>query len=209
MPVIIRDMSRDEAVIFMVDSNLQREKILPSEKAFSYKMKLEAISRQGKRTDLTSAPMGPKLRSNEELANKTDDSVSQIKRYIRLTELIPELIEMVDTGKMAFRPAVEISYLPMKKQQTLLETMESDECTPSLAQAIKMKKFEHDGNLTDEVILSIMSEEKPNQIEQFKMPQEKISKFFPATATKEQIEDTIVKALELLRKRERSRDMER
>jgi ParB family chromosome partitioning protein len=209
MSCIVRNLTDDEATIIMVDSNLQREKILPSEKAFAYKMKLDAMSRQGKRTDLTSVPMEPKLRSNEELAKNTDDSVSQIKRYIRLTKLLPELLDMVDVGKMAFRPAVEISYLPKKKQQSLLEAMETEDCTPSLAQAIKMKKFENDGRLTDEVILSIMSEEKPNQIEQFKIPQEKISKFFVVGTTKAQIEETIIKALELLRKRERSRDIER
>jgi ParB family chromosome partitioning protein len=212
MPVIIREMSRDEAVIFMVDSNLQREKVLPSEKAFSYKMKLDAMNRQGKRTDLTSVENQQKLKgmtSRELLSKDSGDSQDKVRAYIRLTELVPELLEMVDIGKMAFRPAVELSYLPKKKQQSLLETMEIEDCTPSLAQAIKMKKFESDGKLTEEVILSIMSEEKPNQVEQFKIPQEKIRKFFPTTATKEQIEETILKALELLRKRERSREMER
>lgn len=212
IPCIVRSLTDDEATIVMVDSNLQREKILPSEKAFAYKMKLEAIKRQGRRTDLTSAPLEPKLkgsRSNEELAANSPDSRSQIQRYIRLTELIPPVLQMVDDGKIAFRPAVELSYLSKEQQESLYSTMECEDCTPSLAQAIKMKEFSKDGKLTDEVILSIMQEEKPNQREQLKIPKERISKYFAPGTPAQKIEDTIIKALELYRKRERQRDMER
>ena len=212
MPCIIRNLTDDEATIIMVDSNLQRETILPSEKAFAYKMKLEAMKRQGQRSDLTSTPLEPKLkgsRSNEELAASSPDSRSQIQRYIRLTELIPPVLDMVDSGKIAFRPAVELSYLSREQQQSLYDTMECEDCTPSLAQAIKMKEFSRDGKLTVEVILSIMQEEKPNQREQFKMPKERISKYFAPGTPAQKIEDTIIKALELYRRRERQRDMER
>lgn len=212
MPCIVRNLTDDEATIIMVDSNLQRETILPSEKAFAYKMKLEAMKRQGQRSDLTSAPLEPKLkgsRSNEELAASSPDSRSQIQRFIRLTELIPPVLDMVDSGKIAFRPAVELSYLSKEQQQSLYDTMECEDCTPSLAQAIKMKEFSRDGKLTEEVILSIMQEEKPNQREQFKMPKERISKYFAPGTPAQKIEDTIVKALEMYRKRERQRDMER
>lgn len=212
MPCIIRNLTDDEATIIMVDSNLQRETILPSEKAFAYKMKSEAMKRQGQRSDLTSAPLEPKLkgsRSNEELAASSPDSRSQIQRYIRLTELIPPVLDMVDSSKIAFRPAVELSYLSKEQQQSLYDTMECEDCTPSLAQAIKMKEFSRDGKLTEEVILSIMQEEKPNQREQFKMPKERISKYFAPGTPAQKIEDTIIKALELYRRRERQRDMER
>lgn len=212
MPCIVRNLTDDEATIIMVDSNLQRETILPSEKAFAYKMKLEAMKRQGQRSDLTSTPLEPKLkgsRSNEELAASSPDSRSQIQRYIRLTELIPPVLDMVDSGKIAFRPAVELSYLSKEQQQSLYDTMECEDCTPSLAQAIKMKEFSRDGKLTVEVILSIMQEEKPNQREQFKMPKERISKYFAPGMPAQKIEDTIIKALELYRRRERQRDMER
>ena len=211
IPCIIRNLTDDEATIVMVDSNLQREKILPSEKAFAYKMKLEAMKRQAGRPK-NSAPLEPNLkgvRSNEQLAANSPDSRSQIQRYIRLTELIPPVLEMVDNVKIAFRPAVELSYLSKEQQQTLCETMECEDCTPSLAQAIKMKEFSRDGKLTDEVILSIMQEEKPNQKEQFKMPKERISKYFAPGTPAQKIEDTIIKALELYRKRERQRGMER
>ena len=212
MPCIIRNLTDDEATIIMVDSNLQRETILPSEKAFAYKMKLEAMKRQGQRSDLTSAPLEPKLkgsRSNEELAASSPDSRSQIQRYIRLTELIPPVLDMVDGSKIAFRPAVELSYLSKEQQQSLYDTMECEDCTPSLAQAIKMKEFSRDGKLTEEVILSIMQEEKPNQREQFKMSKERISKYFAPGTPAQKIEDTIIKALKLYRTRERQRDMER
>lgn len=211
MPCIVRNLTDDEATIIMVDSNLQRETILPSEKAFAYKMKLEAMKRQAGRPK-NSAPLEPNLkgtRSNEELAASSPDSRSQIQRYIRLTELIPPVLDMVDSGKIAFRPAVELSYLSKEQQQSLYDTMECEDCTPSLAQAIKMKEFSRDGKLSAEVILSIMQEEKPNQREQFKMPKERISKYFAPGTPAQKIEDTIIKALELYRRRERQRDMER
>lgn len=209
MPCIVRSLTDDEATIIMVDSNLQRETILPSEKAFAYKMKLEAMKRQGQRSDLTSRPVDTKSRSDEQLAKDSPDSARQIQRYIRLTELIPTVLDMVDNGKIAFRPAVELSYLSKEQQQSLYDTMECEDCTPSLAQAIKMKEFSRDGKLTEEVILSIMQEEKPNQREQFKMPKERISKYFAPGTPAQKIEDTIIKALELYRRRERQRDMER
>ena len=209
MPCIVRNLTDDEATIIMVDSNLQRETILPSEKAFAYKMKLEAMKRQGQRSDLTSTPLVSKSRSNEELGQKNGDSREQVRRFIRLTELIPPVLDMVDSGKIAFRPAVELSYLSKEQQQSLYDTMECEDCTPSLAQAIKMKEFSRDGKLTEEVVLSIMQEEKPNQREQFKMPKERISKYFAPGTPAQKIEDTIIKALELYRRRERQRDMER
>ena len=209
MPCIVRNLTDDEATIIMVDSNLQRETILPSEKAFAYKMKLEAMKRQGQRSDLNSTPLVSKSRSNEELGQKNGDSREQVRRFIRLTELIPSVLDMVDSGKIAFRPAVELSYLSKEQQQSLYDTMECEDCTPSLAQAIKMKEFSRDGKLTEEVILSIMQEEKPNQREQFKMPKERISKYFAPGTPAQKIEDTIIKALELYRRRERQRDMER
>lgn len=209
IPCIIRNLTDDEATIIMVDSNLQRETILPSEKAFAYKMKLEAMKRQGQRSDLTSTPLVSKSRSNEELGQKNGDSREQVRRFIRMTELIPSVLDMVDSGKIAFRPAVELSYLSIEQQQSLYDTMECEDCTPSLAQAIKMKEFSRGGKLTEEVILSIMQEGKPNQREQFKMPKERISKYFAPGTPAQKIEDTIIKALELYRRRERQRDMER
>ena len=209
MPVIVRNMGRDEAIIFMVDSNLQRERLLPSEKAFSYKMKLDAMKRQGARTDLTSVPMAQKLTSRELLAEKSGESQDQVRRYIRLTELTPDLLKMVDEGKIAFRPAVELSYLSKEEQASLLMTMESEDCTPSLAQAIKIKKFSQEGRLNGDVILSMLSEEKPNQREVYRLPKERIDKYFPKGTPSEKIEEIICKALELYRKRERSREMER
>jgi ParB family chromosome partitioning protein len=210
MPVIVRPMSRDEAIIALVDANLQREIILPSEKAKSYQMKLEAMKRQqGERTDLTCVPLGHKLenkRSREVLAENSPDSNTQIQRFIRLNDLIPEILQMVDDGKIAFRPAVELSYLPAEQQTVLLDTMQSEDSTPSLAQAIKMKSFSQNGKLNDEVILSILSEEKPNQIEQFKIPKDRLSKYFPTGTPTDKIQDTIIKALELWRQRERNRD---
>lgn len=212
IPCIVRNLTDDEATIIMVDSNLQRETILPSEKAFAYKMKLDAMKRQGQRSDLTCAPLehkSGKPKSRDILANQSGDSREQVRRYIRLTELIPSILQMVDDGKIAFRPAVELSYLSKEQQESLYSTMECEDCTPSLAQAIKMKGFSKDGKLTDEVILSIMQEEKPNQKEQFKMPKERISKYFAPGTPAQKIEDTIIKALELYRKRERQKGMER
>ncbi len=213
IPCIVRSLTDDEATIVMVDSNLQREKILPSEKAFAYKMKLAAMKRQaGRPSKENSVPVGQNFEgktSRELLAAKSPDSNTQIQRYIRLTELIPPVLQMVDDGKIAFRPAVELSYISKEQQESLYSTMECEDCTPSLAQAIKMKEFSKDGKLTDEVILSIMQEEKPNQREQFKIPKERISKYFAPGTPAQKIEDTIIKALELYRKRERQRDMER
>jgi len=206
MPCIIRELSRDEAIIAMCDSNLQREFILPSEKAKSYKMKLDAIKRQqGERTDLTSATVLQKsdVRSSHELlAEKSPDSHEQIRKYIRLNELIPDMLELVDEGKIAMRPAVEISYLPTEAQETLIEAIETEESTPSHVQAIKMRKFAEEGRLNEDVILSILQEAKPNQMEQFKMPFERISKFFAPDTPTQKIEETIVKALEYYRQRE-------
>lgn len=204
IPCIIRDFTEEEATIIMVDSNLQREHILPSEKALAYKMKLEAMKRQGQRNDLSSDPVGPKFRSNEELAKKSEESVTQIKRYIRLTELIQPIMDMVDDGKIAFRPAVELSYIPKDLQETLLDAMECEDCTPSLAQALKMKSFAKEGRLSEDVIFSILQEEKPNQIEQFKIPKKRLSKYFPEGTSAKKMEDTILKALEQYLKRQRS-----
>ena len=209
IPCIVRNLTDDEATIIMVDSNLQRETILPSEKAFAYKMKLDAMKRQGQRNDLTSRQVGTKSRSDKQLADNSPDSARQIQRYIRLTELIPSILQMVDDKKIALNPAVELSYLSKEQQESLYSTMECEDCTPSLAQAIKMKELSKDGKLIDEVILSIMQEEKPNQKEQFKMPKERISKYFAPGTPAQKIEDTIVKALELYRKRERQKSMER
>ena len=192
----VKDLTRDEAIIIMVESNLQRSVILPSEKAFAYKMRLEAMDRQGKRNDLTSTPLVSKSRSNEELADKVGESREQIRRFIRLTELVPEILQMVDEKQIAFRPAVEISYLAEEQQYTLLEAMSYNDATPSLAQAIKMKKFNQDGKLTDEVIQSIMEEEKPNQKEKPVFRDERITKLIPKTVPKGQEADFVVKALE-------------
>ena len=192
----VKDLTRDEAIIVMVESNLQRSVILPSEKAFAYKMRLEAMDRQGKRNDLTSTPLVSKSRSNEELADKVGESREQIRRFIRLTELVPEILQMVDERQIAFRPAVEISYLAEGQQYTLLEAMSYNDATPSLAQAIKMKKFSQDGKLTDEVIQSIMEEEKPNQKEKPAFRDERITKLIPKTVPKGQEADFVVKALE-------------
>ena len=190
------EMDRDAAVIFMVDSNLQRTTILPSEKAFSYKMRLEAMKRQGRRTDLTSDPLGPKLRTNVQLANEVSESATQIKRYIRLTELIPELLEKVDKGEIALRPAVDISYLPEDIQQSLLDTIEMEQCTPSYAQTRRMRTLLAEGKLTDEAIYAIMQEEKPNQKEKFSISASKIEKVLPQSVKASQREDFILKAID-------------
>lgn len=212
---VVRELTDDEATIIMVDSNLQRERILPSEKAWAYKMKLDAMKRQqGCRTDLTSATLLQKFdgkSSREILAEQSGESHEQIRKYICLTNLIPALLDMVDnsvlkengTLQMALRPAVELSYLTKEEQLLLLDEIECEECTPSHAQAIKMRKFSEQGDLTEQVIRSILQEEKPNQVEQFKMPKARIAKFFPAGTPAQKMEDTIVKALELYRKRER------
>ena len=215
IPCIVRQLTDDEATIIMVDSNLQREQILPSEKAFAYKMKLDAMKRQGQRTDLTSGPVGQKF-SRDELADTSPDSSRQIQRYIRLTHLIPEILELVDNSvlkdqemlQIAMRPAVELSYLRKEEQADLFAIMDEMDCTPSHAQAIKMRQMSEaktgGERLAKDALVSIMKEEKPNQKEQFKIPKEKISRFFAPGTPTQKIEDTIVKALELYRKRQRS-----
>lgn len=214
IPCIVRDLTDEEATIIMVDSNLQREQLLPSEKAFAYKMKLDALKRQGKRTDLTSSPLDNKLKgitAAQQISEKSGDSQPQIYRYIRLTALIPELLDLVDNSvlkekeklQIALRPAVELSYLTQQEQRDLHETMLTEDCTPSHVQAIKMRKFSEEGRLNMDVIFSIMQEEKPNQKEQFKIPKDRISKYFAPGTPAQKIEDTIVKALELYRKRQR------
>ena len=202
IPAIVRELSRDEAVVEMVDSNFQREHILPSEKAFAYKMMLEALKRQGKRTDLIEgAPLEHKSKKSRDIvAEDNGESREQVRRYIRLTELIPELLTMVDEEKIAFRPAVELSYLTEDEQRDLLETIESEDCTPSLAQAIRMKNLSKVGKLDMDTIFAIMTEQKPNQKEKIKIPMERLEQFFPRGMPPKQIEDTIVKALTLYQK---------
>ena len=203
MPVIVREMLDDEAVIAMVDANLQRETILPSEKAFAYKMKLEAIKHQG----VTSRQLGEKLLSVTQVSKDSDDSERQIQRYIRLTYLIPELLSMVDDNKIAFNPAVEISYLDRDEQLTLFDAINMNDCTPSHAQSIRLKKMSQDGLLTADAVYAVLSEEKPNQKEQIKLPRDELRKYFPLNYSNEQIKRDIVKGLELLkRQRERNRD---
>jgi ParB family chromosome partitioning protein len=200
-------MTRDEAIILMVESNLQRSTILPSEKAFSYKMRLEAMNRQGQRTDLTFCPVGNKLNSAEEIAQFSSDSERQIFRYIRLTELIPEMLQLVDEGRIAFRPAVELSYLTKDEQAVLLEQMSYADATPSLAQAIKMKRFSQEGKLSEEVMESIMSEEKPNQKEKINIRYEDAKRFIPASVPYNKTGEYILKALEYYhRYQERQRE---
>ena len=214
---IVQEMTDDQAIIIMVDSNLHREEILPSEKAFAYKMKLDAMKRQGVRTDLTSDPLGQKLKgkySIELLAEEAAESKTQVQRYIRLAYLIPEILEMVDNSvlkekdklQIALRPAVELSYLTEQEQRDLHETMMTEDRTPSHAQSIKMRKFSQDGRLNMDVIFSIMQEEKPNQKEQLKIPKDRISKYFAPGTPVQKMEDTIIKALELYRKRQRDKE---
>lgn len=214
MPCIVRDLTDEEATIIMVDSNLQREQVLPSEKAFAYKMKLDAIKRQGKRSDLTLSPVATKLDSATTLGQQSGESRDQVFRYIRLTNLIPEILDLVDNSvlkekdklQIALRPAVELSYLTEQEQHDLYETMTTEDCTPSHVQTMKMRKFSEEGRLNMDVIFSIMQEEKPNQKEQFKIPRERISKFFAPGTPAQKIEDTIIKALEFYRKRQREQE---
>ena len=217
LPCIVRELTDEEATIIMVDSNLQREQLLPSEKAFAYKMKLDAMKRQGQRTDLTSDPLGRKLDgkvSASVVGKDGGDSQTQVRRYIRLTNLIPEVLDLVDNSvlkekdklQIALRPAVELSYLTQQEQHDLYETMITEDCTPSHVQAMKMRKFSEEGRLNMDVIFSIMQEEKPNQKEQFKIPKERISKYFAPGTPAQKIEDTIVKALEFYRKRQREQE---
>lgn len=211
IPCIVRNLTNEEATIIMVDSNLQREQILPSEKAFAYKMKLNAMKQQGKRSDLTLSPVAIKLDAAAKLGQQSGESRDQVFRYIRLTNLIPEVLELVDNSvlkekdklQIALRPAVELSYLTEQEQHDLYETMTTEDCTPSHVQALKMRKFSEEGRINMDVIFSIMQEEKPNQKEQFKIPKERISKFFVPGTPAQKIEETIVKALELYRKRQR------
>ena len=204
VPALIYSLDRDAATIAMVDSNLHREKILPSEKAFAYKLKMDAMRRQGQRTDLTSGQLGPKLTASM-IADS--ESVSQVKRYIRLTELIPEILTMVDDGKIAFTPAVELSYLTKQEQRDLLETMESEDCTPSLSQAIQMKKLSQAGELDVDHIFDILREPKANQQDKISFRMEDLRKFFPKSYTAARIQETILKLLsDYQKKRQRSRE---
>ena len=196
IPCIVRTLSDDESTIIMVDSNMQRENLLPSEKAFAFKMKLEAMKRQGMRTDLTSCQVGTKLSSAEKLGSETQESARQVYRYIRLTYLIPELLKRVDEGKMAMNPAVEISYIPKELQEELLNAMEMEDCTPSYAQAKKMRKFLDMDKLSGDSILAIMQEEKPNQKEKIVLREERISRFIPPNIPLKGREEYIIKALE-------------
>jgi ParB family transcriptional regulator, chromosome partitioning protein len=208
MPCIVRDLDNDEATIIMVDSNLQRENISPSEKAFAYKMKLEAIKRQGARNDLTSPQVAAKFRSDDTVAKEANISGDTLRRYIRLTELTPTLRDMVDEKQIALNPAVELSYLAEKEQLALLETMQSEDCTPSLAQAQRMKKLSQEGRLNTDVIYTILTEEKPNQKEKFTIQSERVDRYFPKGFTEKQKEDLIVQLLEGWYKK-RQREQER
>ncbi len=200
LPIIVRDLSREEGIILMVDSNLQREHILPSEKAFAYKMKMEALKCQGKRNDLTLSPLATKFDAAKEIADSSGEGRDQVFRYIRLTELIPQLLQMVDEGKIAFRPAVELSYLEKEEQEDLLETIESEDCTPSLAQAIRMKGLSRDNQLDMDKIFEIMTEEKANQKEKLRIPMERVESFFKRGTPPSVMIETVIKALELYRR---------
>ncbi len=209
VPVVVLSISKEEADIILVDSNLYREHILPSEKAFAYKMKMDALKKQGKRTDLTSDPVGPKLSSAEKVSQDSEDSATQIKRYIRLTNLEKSLLNLVDEGRIAMRPAVELSYLTPEEQMMIFETYESDEVTPSLAQAQKLRKLSEQNQLNADTVLAILTAPKPNQAEAIKIPEERISKFFGKNYTKQQKEEHILKALEYYHKylqRQRNKD---
>ena len=200
MPVIVRKLTDEEAVITMVDSNLQREHILPSEKAFAYKMKMEALKSQGKRTDLTSTQLGPKLRSNEIVGAASGDSREQVRRYIRLTNLIPEILQMVDDGKIALTPAVELSYLQPSEQETLFSTMDCDEVTPSLSQAQRLRRMSEEQRFTDSAVMQLMSEVKGNQVEYVKVPVDKLRSYFRLDTSMKQMTETLVKAMEFYNK---------
>ena len=208
LPVIVRDMSDDEAVIRMVDSNLQRESILPSERAFAYKMKLEAIKNQGARSDLTSAQVGPKLTAAEKVALDSDDSKSQVKRFIRLTNLIPKLLDLVDQRKISFNPAVELSYLTASEQRDFLEAMQDTQNAPSLSQAQRIKKLSQEGKCSYEAIFDIMGEEKKAEMDRVTIKNEVLRKYFPKSYTPKQMQDTIIKLLEQWQKK-RQRSQER
>ena len=205
VPALIYEMDKDAAVIALVDSNLHRDNVLPSERAFAYKMKMEALSHQGKRTDLTLEQVAPKL-STEIIGDSENISKDTVKRYIRLTNLLPKLLEYVDEGRIAFTPAVELSYLNDIEQQDLIQTIESEDCTPSLSQAVRMKKLSQAGKLDDDKINEIMSEEKANQKERIKIPTERVRKYFPKDFTNTQIEDTIIRLCENYYKKQQKRN---
>ena len=208
VPVIVKEMDDDAAIIFMVDSNLQRENILPSERAFSYKMKLEAMKHQGERVDLTSAQVGPKLTAAEKIAENSPDSKSQIKRFIRLTELIPELMDMVDEKKIALNPAYELSFLKKEEQVDLLDAMDSEQATPSLSQAQRLKKYSQEGHLTLDMMRVIMGEEKKSDLDRVTFTSDTLRKYFPKSYTPQRMQETIIKLLEAWQKK-RQRDQER
>lgn len=210
MPAIVRDMDDDTATLMMVDSNIQRESLLPSERAFAYRMKLEALKRQGERIDLTSGQVGPKLRSNAIVAEQAGESVKQVQRFIRLTELIPPLLDMVDARKIAFNPAVELSYLKPSEQTELLDAMDCEQATPSLSQAQRLKKFSQEGRLSVDVMRAIMSEEKKADIDRVTLTSDKLRRYFPQSYTPQQMESTIFKLLEVwARKRQQAKEMDR
>ena len=208
MPVIIRDLDDDAAVLVMVDSNIQREELLPSERAFAYKMKLEALKHQGARSDLTSSQLGTKLRADELLAQQAGESRNQVQRFIRLTELISELLDMVDERKLAFNPAVEVSYLKRDEQRMLLEAMDAEQTTPSLSQAQRLKKFSQEGRLTEEAMSAIMSEEKKSEMDKVTLRSDTLRRYFPKSYTPKQMEQTIIKLLDVWQK-QRQKNQER
>lgn len=207
LPVIVRNLDDDAATIIMVDSNIQRENILPSERAFAYKLKLEAMKHQGQRNDLTSGQVGTKLRADEKLAESVGDSARTVQRFIRLTELVPKLLDMVDTKKIAFNPAVELSYLMPHEQVQLMEAMDMEQATPSLSQAQRLKKYSQDGKLSFDVMTAIMSEDKKGELDKVTLTGEKLKKYFPKSYTPQQMEETILKLLEVWsRKRQQSQE---
>lgn len=206
MPVIIRDLDDDAAVLVMVDSNIQREELLPSERAFAYKMKLEALKHQGARSDLTSSQLGTKLRADELLAQQAGESRNQVQRFIRLTELIPELLDMVDERKLAFNPAVEVSYLKQDEQWMLLEAMDAEQTTPSLSQAQRLKKFSQEGRLTEEAMSAIMSEEKKSEMDKVTLRSDTLHKYFPKSYTPKQMEQTIIRLLDVWKQRQKNQE---
>ena len=206
MPVIIRDLDDDAAVLVMVDSNIQREELLPSERAFAYKMKLEALKHQGARSDLTSSQLGTKLRADELLAQQAGESRNQVQRFIRLTELISELLDMVDERKLAFNPAVEVSYLKQDEQRMLLEAMDAEQTTPSLSQAQRLKKFSQEGRLTEEAMSAIMSEEKKSDMDKVTLRSDTLRRYFPKSYTPKQMEQTIIRLLDVWKQRQKNQE---
>ena len=206
MPVIIRDLDDDAAVLVMVDSNIQREELLPSERAFAYKMKLEALKHQGARMDLTSCQVGTKLRADEKLAESVNESARTVQRFIRLTELISELLDMVDERKLAFNPAVEVSYLKQDEQRMLLEAMDAEQTTPSLSQAQRLKKFSQEGKLTEEAMSAIMSEEKKSDMDKVTLRSDTLRRYFPKSYMPKQMEQTIIKLLDVWKQRQKNQE---